>query len=186
MTDFDYFVLIVAIPIGLALVEIAQGLSSALRQRVTIPIGWMTPLLASFLILTTAAVWETLWDLRGTVKAEWLSIALGLFFALFYYLSASFIFPNDEHGAASLDDWFRRNRKVSLGGPLLLMLIFGIAIYLPDNRPNSQEAIALVVVISLYAIPALFAIFSSSKTKILISLAVLNLIWLLPAATSFA
>lgn len=181
MGEFDFFVLIVAIPIGLALVEIAQGVSIALRQRAEVEIGWTTPLLALFLIMCTAAVWEVLWKIRQSITADWLIIAVGLLAAAIYCISASFIFPHKNDNHASLDDWFMKNRKISLGGPLVLMLLFTISNFSWSGEATDARIAIIVMLTIFYLLPAGVAIFSRVKRNIVVALVFLNAMWLIPA-----
>lgn len=131
MSPFDFFILVVAIPLGLALVEIAQGLSTALRRRHEVRLGLYTPLLALFLILVTSNVWLQLWNTRGQVEIEMATLFFSLCTAVIYYVTASFIFPDRPGAGSDLDEWFLNNRRLSLGGTFLLLLL--LKFYLDTN-----------------------------------------------------
>ena len=55
MNEFEFIALIVAIPLGLTLVEIAQGVSTALRRK-GVRIGVYTPIAAGQLVFNVALI----------------------------------------------------------------------------------------------------------------------------------
>ena len=124
MTDFEFLALVVAIPLGLALVEIAQGLSTALRRRETIRIGWLTPLLALIILVHIGTAWFSLWKIRESFELSLETLQIGIFLAVLFYLTASFVFPDDPKPGTDLDDWFFRHRVFALGGTFALLLAF--------------------------------------------------------------
>lgn len=126
MTDFDFFVIVMAIPLGLALVEIAQGISIMLRRRHEIEIGILTPLLAVSVLMGVGGAWMQLWDAQDQVAVSDRVIHLGVFLGVIYYVTASFVFPDNPPPGIRLDDWFWKNRIYSLGGTFLILVLVRI------------------------------------------------------------
>ncbi|MFL0356668.1 hypothetical protein ACI5KX_09310 [Erythrobacter sp. GH1-10] len=127
MSEFDYFAIVVAIPLGLALVEIAQGVSVTLRRHRDVAVGLLTPLLAVVLLTLLIDAWLQLWAAQQSVEINRLYLTMGLFAASVFYVAASFIFPDQIEAGADLDDWFMQYRKYSLGGTFLLVFALRLA-----------------------------------------------------------
>ncbi len=177
MSAFDFYVLVVAIPLGLALVEIAQGLSTALRRRHEVRLGFYTPLLALFLILITSNVWLQLWNAQEQVEITTAALFFGLCTAVIYYVTASFIFPDRPEAGSDLDDWFLTHRRLSLGGTFVLLLL--LKFYLdtnfsswPNDGPLARQ-IGYVLGWSLRPGLILVVIFAKRRAVILGTFAIL-------------
>ena len=127
VSEFDYFAIVVAIPLGLALVEIAQGVSVTLRRHRDVAVGLLTPLLAVVLLTLLIDAWLQLWAAQQSVEINRLYLTMGLFAASVFYVAASFIFPDQIEAGADLDDWFMQYRKYSLGGTFLLVFALRLA-----------------------------------------------------------
>ena len=128
MSPFDFLAIVIAIPMGLALVEIAQGISTTLRRRHELQVGVLTPLLSVYLLLIISSAWLSLWDAQGVLTVERSTLFFGLLLSVVFYIAASFAVPDSPKEGASLDEWFLANRKFSLGGTFLLVTL--VEIYL--------------------------------------------------------
>jgi len=115
--------------LGLSVAEVAKGLARALGARERIRIGWLTPMLAAFLLLDIASFWLVAWGARAQVTIGWTSLFVGLVIAITYYLAAALVFPNDLAEWASLDEhYWRRKRLVVAGLMLANAIVLGLVI----------------------------------------------------------
>ena len=182
MSGFDFVTLVFAIPVGLAIVEIAQGLSLSLRRRKDVRLGWLTPMLAIFLILNTAALLEVYWDWRGEIVVNSPILVSVLVLSILYYVAASFVFPHEVAKGDDLDDWFMENRRYSLGGTFLIFSLFAfIPLILKVEETLLVQVIRTIVALigfSAFLIPVLIAIRSQRRRTALIAICALNLIWI--------
>ena len=169
MNEFDYLALVVIIPLGLAIVEIAQGLSRALRNRRTARIGWLTPLLAGILLLNTALVLGDFWETREAMDASIATIMTALVLSVGYYVAASFVFPHEIAKGTDMDDWFIANRKISLGLTIIMVLLVDIFMFSERTWDLERWLIAMVILFVLFS-PMLVAIFAKKRRTILIAL----------------
>ena len=128
MSPFDYLAVILAIPMGLALVELAQGFSVTLRRRHEIKVGLLTPLLGVYMLLILTAAWLSLWKAQDMLVVERSTVFFGLLISVVFYIAASFAVPDRPEKGTDLDDWFLANRRFSLGGTFLLVTL--VEIYL--------------------------------------------------------
>lgn len=183
MTEFDYVCLFLAIPIGLALTELGQGISLALRRRHEVAIGWLTPLLLFFILLLIAIVLESLWGIRETINVSAQIIFIGLFASLAFYVTASFVFPDRLDGGMALDDWFMRNRRFSLGGTALIVLVFFFVRVANQSLTAVEYPVIAVFVafgmFSLFFAPVIVALRTRELGTARMAMFVLNAVYLL-------
>lgn len=63
--SFEFFFSFYGLLLGLSAAEVAKGLANALGARERIRIGWLTPMLAGFLLLDIASFWLFAWGGRA-------------------------------------------------------------------------------------------------------------------------
>jgi hypothetical protein len=125
--SFEFFFSFYGLLLGLSAVEVAKGLANAVGVRERIRIGWLTPMLAAFVLLDIASFWLVAWGGRGLVSIGWTSLFVGLVIALTYYLAAALVFPNDLSAWESLDEhYWRRKRLVVAGIVLANAIVLGL------------------------------------------------------------
>ena len=183
MNDFEYLALIVAIPLGLTLVEIAQGISTALRRR-DVRIGIYTPLLAGLLIVNTSVVIYDLWDSQSRIVMSFLLVVCALIGSIGYYVSASFLVPDDPREGLDLDDWFFRFRKISLGLTVLISTVAGMTVF--DDSGAVGDLEGLIVVSVVFFTPVALAIFARRRWIILTGMVLLYVVFGLGALAQLA
>jgi hypothetical protein len=127
--SFEFFFSFYGLLLGLSAAEVAKGLANALGARERIRIGWLTPMLAGFLLLDISSFWLFAWGGRALVTIGWTSLFVGLVIAVTYYLAAALVFPNDLSEWASLDEhYWQRKRLVVAGLMLPNAIVFGLAV----------------------------------------------------------
>jgi hypothetical protein len=125
--SFEFFFSFYGLLLGLSAAEVAKGLAHALGVHERIRIGWLTPMLAAFVLLDIASFWFFAWGGRALVTIGWTSLFVGLVIAITYYLAAALVFPYDLAAWTSLDEhYWRRKRLVVAGIMLPNAIVFGL------------------------------------------------------------
>jgi hypothetical protein len=120
MTEFEFLFSVFGLLIGLTLIEIAIKFADAIDAHHRRPIGILTPLLASFVLLDVAGYWLFAWSLRDLLHVRWRIVFIGLTVAMVYYFSASMIFPRSEGEWKNLDENYWARKRLVIGGVLLV------------------------------------------------------------------
>ncbi|MBN8843619.1 MAG: hypothetical protein J0H88_10260 [Sphingomonadales bacterium] len=128
MSDFEFVFALYSLLLGLSMVELLGGLGRALEVRFAaeagrekFAIGWLTPLLAIFVMLDLLSFWQAAWTVRGDIAVSGSTLMAVATFASLYFLAARLVFPSHPEGFANLDTHYFRVRRVVLG--LLLVLL---------------------------------------------------------------
>lgn len=116
MSAFEFYVSVFGLLLGFSVAEVTSGLANALNTRRRARIGWLTPMLALFLLLDIVSFWIFAWANRAHVTIDWGTMFGGLVVAVTYYLSASLLFPRERDEWASLDEHYRAQKRVVVGG----------------------------------------------------------------------
>lgn len=95
MDAFNFAFSLFAIILGLSLVEVLTGFARTLRRRRVVHIGWLTLLLAIFVMLDLTSFWQWLWAGRRLINPGYGILTLGLLVSGLYYLAASIVFPSE-------------------------------------------------------------------------------------------
>ena len=119
MTAFEFFFSFYGLMLSLSVGTLAIGAARAFKHRKTVPVGWLTPLLAVFVALDIATFWDSAWTNFRHLPFSYGLLVAGLAIAAVYFVAASLIFPDDSDRPASLDEHFWANKRAVL---LLLML----------------------------------------------------------------
>ena len=126
MKDFDFVFALYGLLLGLSLTEVLGGLARVIEARLrpdaTMRIGWLTPLMAAFLLLDLLSFWASAWLVRDQVVVSNRSLLAVTAFASAYYLTATLAFPREPATLASLDEHYFSVRRLVLGVMLALLL----------------------------------------------------------------
>lgn len=165
--DFEFVFALYSLLLGLSMVELLSGLGRALEarfaiedgerkaERRTFAIGWLTPLLAIFVMLDLLSFWSAAWTVRADIAVSGATLMAVAAFASLYFLAARLVFPSHPEGFADLDVHYFRVRRVVLG-LLLLLLAAQLGYYLsqPDIAPNLTRPLSLTLTLVLVALMA--------------------------------
>lgn len=160
LNDFDFVFALYSLLLGLSMVELLSGLGRALEARFAaedgrkpFALGWLTPLLAVFVMLDLLSFWSAAWTVRADIAVSGTTLMAVAAFASLYFLAARLVFPSHPEGFADLDVHYFRVRRVVLG-LLLVLLAAQLAYYLsqPDIAPNLLRPLALGLTLILVAL----------------------------------
>lgn len=101
MSAFEFVFSLFGLLLGFSLVEVLGGLGKVLKSRRHIRVGWLTPLLALFVMVDITSFWMVAWIAREAIPANAVSFFTGLFICGLYYLAAILIARTTRPNAAS-------------------------------------------------------------------------------------
>jgi hypothetical protein len=162
MDDFEFVFALYSLLLGLSMVELLGGLGRAIEARFAaeaskakFAIGWLTPLLAIFVMLDLLSFWSAAWLVRGNLAVSSSALLAVAAFASVYFLAARRVFPSHPEGFANLDVHYFRVRRIVLG---LLLVLLGaqLAFYAsqPDLAANLTRPLAWIMTVVLVALMA--------------------------------
>lgn len=185
MTEFEFLFALFALVMGLSLVELLSGLGRALEYKLgdseraaQFTFGWLTPLLAVFVILDLLSFWIFAWPIRELVNASPLSVLGVMVLSGAYFLAARLVFPSDPEDFRDLDTHYFRVHRVVFAMLILMVVtqwIFALAT--PELRPLAGSPVAIGLTGILLALMAA-AIWSKRKAASIVILALLILRYL--------
>ena len=140
VSDFEFVFALYSLLLGLSMVEILGGLGRALEARFAaeatrerFAIGWLTPLLAVFVMLDLLSFWQAAWTLRASIAVNGSTLMAVAAFASLYFLAARLVFPSHPEGFTDLDTHYFRVRRVVIA-LLLILLMAQLGFYLSQPR----------------------------------------------------
>jgi hypothetical protein len=126
LSAFEFFFSLFGLILGLAIAVVIGGLSDVLRERQRVAIGWLTPMLAIFLLFDLSTLWVNTWIGFRDIQVAHGPFAAALLVAGVYFFAASMVFPKIASDWPSLDDYYMGHHRFVLVGVLAANL--GVAI----------------------------------------------------------
>ena len=123
MDAFNFAFSLFSIILGLSLAKVLEGFAQALKRRRVVHLGWLTPMLAVFVMLDLASFWEFGWAARKFLTPQYGVLLIGLFMSGLYYVAASLIFPGEFGDRDDFDEHYIEHRRQVLGAILICNLI---------------------------------------------------------------
>ena len=181
MDGFNFAFTLFAIVLGLSLVEVLTGFARALKRRRVVHLGWLTPMLAIFVMLDLTGFWEAGWGSRRFVSPQYGILVIGLLVSGLYYLAASLVFPSEFGERADFDAHYGQHRRQVMGaificdiiemGPVLILraseiparvwfenaLQFSAILTCIATRNKRANVAALAVLIGIYLYTAVMS-----------------------------
>lgn len=160
MSDFEFVFALYSLLLGLSMVELLGGLGRAIEarfaaeaERERFVIGWLTPLLAVFVMLDLLSFWSAAWVARDDIAVSNTALMAVAAFASLYFLAARLVFPSHPEGFVDLDVHYFRVRRIILG-LLLVLLAAQLTYYLaqPDLAANLARPLAWIMTLVLVAL----------------------------------
>jgi hypothetical protein len=182
MDGFNFAFSLFAIILGLSLAKVLTGFARALKRRRVVHLGWLTPMLAVFVMLDLTSFWEAGWATRKFLTPQYGMLLIGLVMCGLYYIAASIIFPGEFGDRDDFDEHYIEHRRQVLGAIMIcdLMQIVPIAIIRFADVPTRFWFENLAQFSAL-----LTGIASRNKRVNIAALALLIAIYLYTAAMSF-
>ncbi len=129
MSAFEFVFSLFGLLLGFSLVEVLGGLARTVEARLRLgknaKIGWLTPLLALFVMLDLMTFWLAAWRIRDGLEVTGASLVAGLAFAGSYYIAAHLVFPPPDTDSPDLDAHYFRVKRWVLG---ILFALFAVQI----------------------------------------------------------
>lgn len=126
MTAFELVFAAFGLVLGLAVAEVLGGFARVLKlrrsERAKVRIGWLTPLLALFVLLDLTRFWLIAWNVRALIPANYLTLVAVLAIVGTYYVVSTLIFPEDPEEWPDFDLHYDKNNRTVLGGMLAAQL----------------------------------------------------------------
>ena len=188
MDSFNFAFSLFAIILGLSLVEVLTGFARALKRRRIVHLGWLTPLLAIFVMLDLTSFWEWVWSGRRLINPGYGILVIGLLVSGLYYLAASLVFPSEvgeghqELHGADFDSHYMEHRRQVLGAVLICNLITTIPVIVIRG---SEAPLRAWVEWVIYYAALLAVIVTRGKKASIAGLAVLIAGYVFAAVASF-
>lgn len=149
MTPFQSYYSFFTLLIGLAVAAVARGFGTLWQTRQRTRVGYLTPLLAAFLLLDMSRFWLALWARQEIAPLGPVALASILCVTLPYVFVTTIIFPDDVAEWQSLDDYYDAHSRVIFCA-LLVSKVAGYAadgvLFKTSLRVHDLPGIALVVV----------------------------------------
>ena len=118
MTQFEFFMTFYGLLLGLATAELLLGFANLLREPVRPKLGLLTPLMgAQFLIQIMTTFFDAFVKLQG-VGLDFGWLALPTLIGILFFFGAVLVVPRRAEDWASLDDYFFRQRRLTIGALL--------------------------------------------------------------------
>lgn len=135
MSAFEFFFSFYGLLLGLSVAELVGGLSRLLHERHRVRFGWLTPLLALFVVLEVATFWTSAWALYRPAPYNHALLILGLVTTTTFFIAASATFPRlvaeGVEDKVDLDRHFWAQRRLVLTCILIANLtIWSLATWL--------------------------------------------------------
>lgn len=106
MTPFQFYFSFFTLIIGLAVAAVARNFGTLWQRRVNAKVGYLTPLLAVFLLLDISRFWLGLWQKQEIATLGPLALASVLCIALPYVFATTIMFPADPGEWETLDEYY--------------------------------------------------------------------------------
>ncbi len=129
MNGFDLVFAMFGLVLGLAVTEVLAGFARIIKMRRKAHVGWLTPLLGTFVLIDMTTFWNVVYGHREHLHANLATLLVVLAFVGSYYLISTLIFPDDPEEWPDFDVYYDRHNRQVLGGMLALTLaLLGVSV----------------------------------------------------------
>lgn len=112
MSTFEFSFTFIGLVAGLAVVELVAGVGRLVQEGHRIRVGWLTPLLAIFMVIDVATFWNQSLILNQNAPYSIALLLLGLTTSGLLYLAATLVFPREIEQGLDLDAHYWRHRRL--------------------------------------------------------------------------
>ena len=173
MDAFNFVFSLFGLLLGLSLAEVLSGFGRALWHRGAARLGWLTPLLAIFVMLDLTSFWGWAWQARAYIAPHYHVLLSGLVVSSLYYLAASIVFPREVGDRVDFDAHYMLRRRQVFGAVFLCNLVgqgWATIAFASTLRPDAWIGLALY-----YVLLAIGMITSSRKMSIAVLAALIGI-----------
>ncbi len=186
MSEFEFVFVLYSLILGLSLVELLSGIGRTLEFKLArnaddkaFAIGWLSPLLALFVILDLLSFWLFAWRVRDSVTASTSTMFGVLVFSSAYFLASRLVFPSSPENFSDLDTHYFRVRRVVFAMLIVMVAVqYAFLLSIPDLAAQLHAPLNLIATGALIALMLAAAAISHRKASIVV-LALLILRYLL-------
>ena len=150
MTGFDFVFALFSLLLGLAIAEVLSGFARVLRiearARVgmerNVRVGWLVPLLATWLLLDQLTFWLFAYSVRDTLPLNYITLLAVTVVVGGYYLFSTLVFPDSPEDWPDFDRYYDQHNRLILIGMFVTRILLTIVgnIYRP---PMTSEQAAI-------------------------------------------
>ncbi len=129
MTAFEALFAFYGLLLGLAIAAVATGFGEQWRRRRLRPIGYMAPLLGTYVLLAATRQWQNFYTARDALTMTPATLFMCLAMALPYTFVAQVMFPAADDAVIDGDTHYSADRHILLGVlmiPPAVSLIFNL------------------------------------------------------------
>ena len=183
MTDFEFIFVLYALLLGLSLVELLSGLGRTLELHFAdeadggsdgFAIGWLTPLMAIFVMLDLMSFWMFAWSIQNFVTVSAVTLLAVMAFASAYYLAARLVFPSDPQRFRKLDTHYFRVSRTIYGILIALVAVqWTYLLSIPQVRDELLSPVSVGVTILFVALMAAAMIFRDRRVQAILLVALI-------------
>ena len=160
MSDFEFFFSFYGLLLGLAVAEVAVKLADAIGSRRRVVMGWLTPLLATFILFDLAGLWMWTWANRDGLTISWMLVLGGLIVAVTYFLAAALVFPRRPDEWSTLDEYYWQHKRLVVGGVIAANVVVTVFTFV-RYPPGTTFSVWFFQVI--YYVPLFALLFTKSR-----------------------
>ncbi len=161
MTPFGYYFSFFTLLIGLAVAAVARGFGTLWQSRRSTRVGYLTPLLAAFLLLDMSRFWLALSGRQEIAALDAVALTSVLCVTLPYVFATTIMFPAVPGDWSSLDDYYLTySRGVFVSLLASKVSAYGFDAVLFGWQPAWGDAPGIALVL----LPILLLIFFRSPT----------------------
>jgi len=174
VNEFGFVFALYSIVLGLSLVELLTGLGRTLEFKLArnaddkvFAIGWLTPMLAAFVILDLLSFWMFAWRVRDLVTVSTGTVLGVLVFASAYFLASRLVFPSSPQNFTDLDTHYLRVRRVVFAMLILMVAVQWLFLLsLPSLAEQIANPLTLAMTAALVALMIAGAIIADRRVSI--------------------
>jgi hypothetical protein len=115
MSQFEFFMAFYSLLLGLGVAELLGGFAKLLRAPARPKFGWLTPLTGMLLLTQIMSSFFDAFTKLQSASLDFAGVLLPTVIGMLYYVCAVMVTPDSADDWASLDDYFFKRRKWTIG-----------------------------------------------------------------------
>jgi hypothetical protein len=153
MTSFQFYFSFFTLIIGLAVAAVARGFGTLWQSRQRTRVGYLTPLLALFLLLDMSRFWLALWARQEIASLGPVALASVLCVTLPYVFATTIMFPGDAAEWESLDAYYlAHSRPIFVALLASKLAAYGFDVLLFAWRPRLTDLPGVLLILAPFVL----------------------------------